>query len=84
MKKKYKKVIYIFSCIVLFSIIGGVVKYSLRYIDNNPNLYIPKTKDISTWTSEEISRNNFLSINSLQEIINPSYKSSESSNSLHK
>ena len=48
MKKKYKKVIYIFSCIILFSIIGGVVKFSLRYIDNNPDLYIPKTKDIST------------------------------------
>ena len=48
MKKKFKKVIYIFSAMVLFSIIGGVVKYSLRYIDNNPDLYIPKTKDIST------------------------------------
>ena len=48
MKKKYKKVIYIFSCIVLFSIIGGIVKYSLGYIDDNPDLYIPKTKNIST------------------------------------
>ena len=48
MKKKYKNVIYIFSCIILFSIIGGVVKYSLRYIDDNPDLYIPKTKEIST------------------------------------
>ena len=48
MKKKYKKVIYIFSGIILFSIIGGVVKYSLRYIEYNPDLYIPKTKDIST------------------------------------
>ena len=48
MKKKYKKVIYIFSCIFLFSIIGGVVKYSLRYIDENPDLYIPKTKEIFT------------------------------------
>ena len=46
MKKKYKKVIYIFSCIVLFSIIGGVVKYSFGYIDDNPDLYIPKTKGI--------------------------------------
>ena len=47
MKKKYKKVIYIFSSIVLFSIIGGVVKYSLGYIDDNPDLYIPKTKGIT-------------------------------------
>ena len=47
MKKKYKKVIYIFSCIILFSIIGGVVKYSLRYINDNPDLYIPKTKGIT-------------------------------------
>ena len=48
MKKKYKKVIYIFCVFLLISIIGGVVKYSLRYIDDNPDLYIPKTKDIST------------------------------------
>ena len=47
MKKKYKKVIYIFSCIILFSIIGGVVKYSLGYIDDNPNLYLPKTNKIT-------------------------------------
>ena len=73
MKKKYKKVIYIFSCIILFSIIGGVVKYSLRYIDDNTDLYIPKTNDISTWTSEEICRNIFLSINPLQIILNLSY-----------
>ena len=46
MRKKYKKVIYIFSTIILFSIIGGVVKYSLRYIDENPDKYIPKTKQI--------------------------------------
>ena len=46
MKKKYKKVIYIFSAIVLLSIIGGIVKYSLRYIDNNPDFYVPKTKSI--------------------------------------
>ena len=42
MKKKYKKVIYIFSTIVLFSIIGGIIKYSLSYINDNPDLYIPK------------------------------------------
>ena len=46
MKKNYQKLIYIFSMIVLFSIIGGVVKYSLKYIDDNPNLYIPKTEQI--------------------------------------
>ena len=53
MKKKYKKVIYIFSCIVLFSIIGGVVKYSLRYMDNNPDLYMPETKKITIKTLAE-------------------------------
>ena len=42
MKNKYKKVIYTIPFIVLFSIILGVVKFSLKYIDNNPNLYIPK------------------------------------------
>ena len=47
MKKKYTKVIYIFSCIILFTIIGGVVKYSLGYIVDNPDLYIDNTKDIS-------------------------------------
>ena len=47
MKKKYKRVIYIFLVIILFSIIGGVVKYSLKYLDDNPDLYIPKTKSIS-------------------------------------
>ena len=46
MKKKYQKVIYIFSTIILFSIIGGVIKYSLGYIDENPDKYIPKTKQI--------------------------------------
>ncbi len=46
MKKSYKKVIYIFTIIVLFSIIGGIVKYSFRYIDENPDKYIPKTKQI--------------------------------------
>ena len=47
MKKKYEKVFYSFFIIILFSIIGGVVKYSLRYIDANPDLYIPKTRDIA-------------------------------------
>ena len=44
MKKSYKKVIYIFTTIVLFSIIGGIVKYSFRYIDENPDKYIPTKK----------------------------------------
>ena len=46
MKKSHKQVIYIFTTIVLFSIIGGIVKYSFRYIDENPDKYIPKTKQI--------------------------------------
>ena len=59
MKKKYQRIIYLFFTIFLFSIIGGVVKYSLRYIDDNPDLYIPKTKDWSTCTSEEINKKFF-------------------------
>tara|TARA_Y100000991_G_C21691886_1_gene229777 strand:+ start:380 stop:526 length:147 start_codon:yes stop_codon:yes gene_type:complete len=47
MKKNIKKVIYIFSFIVLFSIIGGIVKYSIKYMDDNPDFYIPKTKGIT-------------------------------------
>ena len=43
MKKKYKKIIYIFFSIILISIIGGVVKYSFKYINDNPDFYIPKT-----------------------------------------
>ncbi len=43
-KNKYKKVIYIFTTILLFSIIGGVLKYSFKYIDENPYKYIPKSK----------------------------------------
>ena len=46
MKKRYKKVIYIFTTIILISIIGGVAKYSLRYIDEKHDKYIPKTKQI--------------------------------------
>ena len=48
MKKKYKKIFYIFSAIVLFLIISGVIKYSLKYINDNPDLYIPKTDSINT------------------------------------
>ena len=47
MKKDKKNVIYIFSAIVLFSIIGCVLKYSLGYINKNPNMYTPKTKVIT-------------------------------------
>ena len=39
MNKKFKKVIYIFSTIILISIIGGVVKNSFEYMKNNPDKY---------------------------------------------
>ena len=42
MKRNYIKVIFIFSMVLLFSVIGGVVKYSLKYIEDNPEKYIPK------------------------------------------
>ena len=42
-----KKVIYIFSAIVLFSIIVGFIKHYLRYVEDNPDLYIPKEKGIT-------------------------------------
>ena len=47
MKNKYKKVIYIFSSMVLISVITGVVRFSLGYIEDNPKLYIPQTKSIT-------------------------------------
>ena len=53
MKIIYKKIIFIISAIALFSVIVGVVKYSLTYIENNPEKYLPTQK---------------LSINSLQKI----------------
>ena len=40
----YKKIIFIISAIALFSVIVGVVKYSLTYIENNPEKYLPKQK----------------------------------------
>ena len=46
MRTNYQRVIYIFSTIILFSIIGGVVKYSFKYIEENPDKYIPETKQI--------------------------------------
>ena len=57
MKRIYKKIIFILSAIALFSVIVGVVKYSLTYIENNPEKYLP------TQMPEEK-----LSINSLQKI----------------
>jgi len=44
MKIIYKKIIFIFSAIALFSVIVGVVKYSLTYIENNPEKYLPTQK----------------------------------------
>ena len=44
MKSIYKKIIFIISAIVLFSVILGVVKYSLTYIENNPEKYLPSQK----------------------------------------
>ena len=44
MKIIYKKIIFIISAIALFSLIVGVVKYSLTYIENNPEKYLPTQK----------------------------------------
>jgi len=44
MKSIYKKIIFIISAIALFSVIVGVVKYSLTYIENNPEKYLHKQK----------------------------------------
>jgi len=44
MKRVYKKIIFIISAIALFSVIVGVVKYSLTYIENNPEKYLPTQK----------------------------------------
>jgi len=44
MKSIYKKIIFIISAIALFSVIVGVVKYSLTYIENNPEKYLPIQK----------------------------------------
>ena len=40
----YKKIIFLISAIALFSVIIGVVKYSLNYIENNPEKYLPAGK----------------------------------------
>ena len=44
MKSTYKKIIFIISAIALFSVIVGVVNYSLTYIENNPEKYLPTQK----------------------------------------
>jgi len=44
MKSIYKKIIFIISAFALFSVIVGVVKYSLIYIQNNPEKYLPTQK----------------------------------------
>ena len=43
-EKHLKKIIFIISAIALFSVIVGVVKYSLTYIENNPEKYFPTQK----------------------------------------
>ena len=44
MKSIYKKIIFMISAIALSSVIVGVVKYSLTYIENNPEKYLPTQK----------------------------------------
>ena len=44
MKSIYKKIIFLISAITLFSVIVGIVKYSLTYIENNPEKYLPTQK----------------------------------------
>ena len=57
MKGTYKKIIFIISAVALFSVIVGVVKYSLTYIENNPEKYLPtqnKTKIKYKFTSKNL------------------------------
>ena len=49
MKSIYKKIIFIMSSIALFAVIVGVVKYSLTYIENNPEKYLPTLKQENNW-----------------------------------
>ena len=44
MKKIYKKIIFITMAIFLLAVILSVVKYSLTYIKNNPEKYLPIQK----------------------------------------
>ena len=42
MKSIYKKLVYLITTLALFSVIIVIVKYSLDYIDNNPEKYMPR------------------------------------------
>ena len=44
MKRIYEKIIFIISAIALSLVIVGVIKYSLTYIENNPEKYLPTQK----------------------------------------
>ena len=44
MKSIHTKIIFIISAIALFLVIASVVKYSLTYIENNPEKYLPTQK----------------------------------------
>ena len=44
MKSIHKKISFIISAIALFLVIISVVKYSLTYIENNPEKYLPSQK----------------------------------------
>ena len=45
MKSTYKKFIFFISAIALLSVIVCIVKYSLNYIENNPEKYLPSPKE---------------------------------------
>ncbi len=44
MKTIFKNIFFIITAIALFSLIVGIVKYSLTYIENNPEKYLPMQK----------------------------------------
>ncbi len=44
MKTILKNIFLIITAIALFSLIVGIVKYSLTYIENNPEKYLPMQK----------------------------------------
>ena len=44
MKTIFKNIFFIITTIALFSLIVGIVKYSLTYIENNPEKYLPTQK----------------------------------------
>ena len=69
MKSIYKNIIFIISAIALFSIIVGVLKYSLTYIENNPEKYLPKQKQEKNWVQIHFKKNiNHLKSVSLRQI----------------